>query len=135
MSGGLFSSGGKYLFPAQDSGYRPGVHHFFVRVIAAAPPSLWDQFRSVSKQTWINLAICVLAVVVIVRVWRGLKKINDFVPYIVAVLAAFLIFFYWVYERCEPRFLTPLVEKLAPFFPSKSTQELNEQKRRRGRDV
>ncbi|MBM3851988.1 MAG: hypothetical protein FJ399_02395 [Verrucomicrobia bacterium] len=106
-----------------------------VLVFAAAPPSLWDQVRSISKQTWINLAICVLAVVVIGRVWRGLKKINDFVPYIVAVLAAFLIFFYWVYERCEPRFLTPLVEKLAPFFPSKSTQELNEQKRRRGRDV
>ena len=88
--------------------------------LAAAQSSLWDPLKSVSKQTWINLGICVLAVVVIVKIWRILKGINEVVPYLVAVLAAFLIFFYWIYERSEPRFLTPVVDKLAPFFPGKS---------------
>lgn len=102
---------------------------------AAAPASVWDQLRSVPKDTWINIAICVLAVVIIVKVWRGLKQINEFFPYIAAVLAAFLIFFYWVYDRSEPRFLTPVIDKLAPFFPSKSAQKQIEDKRRKGRDV
>lgn len=91
--------------------------------LLAAQTSLWDHLKSVPKQTWINVAICVVTLIVIVKVWRGLKKINEFIPYIAAVLAAFLIFFYWVYERSEPRFLTPLVDKVAPFFPSKSTYE------------
>ncbi len=102
---------------------------------AAAPPSLWEQIQRVPKDTWINLVICVLAVVVIARVWKVLKSVNEFIPYMAAVLALFLIFFYWVYDRSEPRFLTPIVEKLAPFFPSKGAQQQIEEKRRRGRDV
>ena len=54
---------------------------------------------------------------------------------VAAMLAALLIFFYWVYDRSEPRFLTPVIDKLAPFFPSKSAQQQIEDKRRRGRDV
>ena len=88
-------------------------------LLAAEAPTWVDQVKNVPKQTWINIGICLVAVIVIVRVWRLLKKINDFVPYIAALLAFFLIFFYWVYERSEPKFLTPVIEKLAPFFPSK----------------
>jgi len=29
-----------------------------------------------------------------------------------------VVFFSWVYNRNEPKFLTPIVEKIAPFFPS-----------------
>jgi hypothetical protein len=106
-----------------------------LNLAAAAPPSAWEQVRQVPKDTWINIAICIIAIVVIVRLWRVLKNINEFVPYIAAVLAAGLIFFYWVYERSEPRFLTPMIDKLAPFFPSKGTQQEIGEKRRRGRDV
>jgi len=106
-----------------------------VNLLAAAPPSAWEQLKRVPKETWINLAICVIAVVVIARVWKVLKSINEFVPYIAAVLATILIFFYWVYDRSEPRFLTPIVEKLAPFFPSKGKQQDIQEQRRRGRDV
>ena len=111
------------------------MNALLVLTLAAAQKSAWDQLKGIPKETWINIGICVLAVVIITKVWRGLKKVNEFVPYIVAVLAAFLIFFYWVYDRSEPRFLTPIVEKLAPFFPSRSAQDQIEQKRRRGRDV
>ena len=89
--------------------------------LAAAQSSVLDQLKDIPKQTWINIGICLLTVVVIVKVWGVLKRINEFVPYIAAVIAAFLIFMYWVYDRSEPRFLTPLVDKLAPFFPSKTT--------------
>ena len=108
---------------------------FVANLLAAAQPSAWEQLQRVPKETWINIAICVIAVVVIARVWKVLKAINEFVPYIAAVLATLLIFFYWVYDRSEPRFLTPVVDKLAPFFPSKGKQQEIQEKRRRGRDV
>ncbi|MSU50509.1 MAG: hypothetical protein EXS37_15725 [Opitutus sp.] len=101
----------------------------------AAPPTVWEQIRQVPKDTWINIGICVLTVIIIVRLWGVLKKANDFAPYIAAILGSFLIFFYWIYDRSEPRFLTPVVEKLAPFFPSKGVQKNIEEKRRRGRAV
>ena len=41
-------------------------------------------------------------------------KVSEFVPYIVAVLAAFLIFFYWVYDAASHAFSRPS-SKLALF--------------------
>jgi hypothetical protein len=102
--------------------------------LAAAPPTAWEQLKRVPKDVWINLGICVLAIVVIVKLWRGLKKFNDYAPYFAAVLAATMIFFYWVYDRSEPRFLTPLVDKLAPFFPTKGKQKEIIEEQRKARD-
>ncbi len=93
----------------------------FAPTLAAAQTSFVDQLKTVPKQTWINLGICLVTVIVIIKVWKTLKKVNDFLPYIAAVLAAFVIFFYWIYERSEPSFLTPVIDKIAPFFPSKTT--------------
>jgi hypothetical protein len=28
------------------------------------------------------------------------------------------MWFNWIYHRTEPKFLTPLVDRIAPFFPS-----------------
>ena len=83
---------------------------------------------------WLNLAICVLTVVIVVRLWRGLKKINDFAPFFVAVLAGSMIFFYWIYNRAEPKFLTPVVDQLVNFFPTKSKHEQDIEKLRKSRE-
>ena len=108
---------------------------FVALVLAAAPPSAWDQLKRVPKETWINAIICIVAVLVIIRLWRGLRNFNQYAPYIASLVAAFMIFFYWVYDRSEPRFLTPIVDKLAPFFPSKVKQDEIGDQRRRGKDV
>ena len=95
----------------------------FVAPLLAANPSTLDKLRQVPLQTWINLAICVVALVLVVRTWRALKKFNDYAPWFGAALAASFILFYWVYERTEPPFMTPIVEKLTFFMPSKSHQQ------------
>ena len=59
----------------------------FAQILAAAPPSTWEQIKRVPKETWINIAICLIAVVAIVCVWRALKNINDYAPYVDAALA------------------------------------------------
>jgi hypothetical protein len=37
--------------------------------------------------------------------------------------SAGLIFFNWIYHRNEPKFLTPLVNRIAPFFPAAGAYE------------
>ena len=103
--------------------------------LLAAASSTWENFRRIPAQTWINLGICVLAVVLVVRMWRGLKKFNDFAPWIAAALCASTILSYWTYERTEPRFLTPVVERLTIFLPTKAKHETDLEKLRKGRDA
>jgi hypothetical protein len=101
----------------------------------AAQNPTWEKLRQVPNQVWINIALCVLAVIVVVRLWRTLKRLNDYAPYVAAVIAGTVIFLYWVYERTEPRFLTPVVERLTPFLPSKQKQQRDIEQFRRGREI
>lgn len=104
--------------------------HFF-----AAQLSTWEKLKHVPKNTWINLGICVLAVVIIIRLWRALKRLNDYAPYIATVVAMCGIMAYWVYERTEPAFLTPVVEPLTGFLPTKAKHQRDLEKLRKGRDA
>ena len=100
----------------------------------AAPPSAGDRIQVIPGQVWINLAICIVAVIFLIRLWRGMKQVNDYLPYFAAAFASFMILFFWVYNRSEPRFLTPVVEKLTYFFPTKSKSEQDLEKMRRSRE-
>lgn len=103
--------------------------------LLAAASSTWENVRRIPSQTWINLGICVLAVVLVVRMWRALRRFNDFAPWIATTLFASMILCYWVYERTEPRFLTPVVERLTFFLPTKSKHQADLEKMRQGRDA
>lgn len=102
--------------------------------IIAAQTAVSNKFPYLPKQVWINIAIVVIAVVIVVRLWRALRALNDYAPWFVAVLAGSMIFFYWVYERTEPRFLTPVVDQLVNFLPTKSKHERDLDRLRRSRE-
>jgi hypothetical protein len=87
----------------------------------------------VPRDTWINLALCIVAVVVVVRMWRALRSWNEYAPYLAAMFAASAIFFYWVYERTEPDFMTPIVQPMSHFLPSRSAQQEHIEKVRKAR--
>jgi energy-coupling factor transporter transmembrane protein EcfT len=105
-----------------------------VLALLAAQPSLADKLRRVPTETWIQLLITVFAIFVVIRVWKGLRQINEFVPYLVAGLTCAVLFLLMVYNRNEPRFLTPLVERMTHFFPTKSAQEQRLDQMRKNRD-
>lgn len=60
--------------------------------------------------------IGVLLAVLAYRIYRNSNRLllGIFVSVVMAV-----IFFNWVYNRTEPKWLTPVVDKLAHFFPTK----------------
>lgn len=102
--------------------------------LVAAQPTLWEKISHLPKQVWINLVIVVVAVVIVIRVWRALRALNDYAPWFMVVLAGSMIFFYWVYNRTEPRFLTPIVDQLVNFLPTKSKHEQELDRLRRNRE-
>jgi hypothetical protein len=105
-----------------------------VAVFFAAQLTTWEKLKHVPKDTWINLVICVLAIVIIVRLWHALKKLNDFAPYIFTAIALSGIMAYWVYERTEPAFLTPFVEPLTGILPTKAKHQRDLERLRKSRD-
>jgi hypothetical protein len=85
---------------------------------AAAVETTLDKLQKVPREFWIKMAIAVAAVIAAVIILRNLLKINKFVLGGAAFVAAGLIWFNWIYHRNEPRFLTPLINRIAPFFPA-----------------
>ncbi len=111
------------------------VHSAFSILLLAVSTSGMVKIQRIPSQVWINLGVCLLAVVLVVRLWRGLKKLNDFAPWFVLALSASTIMSYWTYERTEPQFLTPVVERLTLFLPTKAKHQADLEKLRQSRDA
>jgi drug/metabolite transporter (DMT)-like permease len=103
--------------------------------LLAAASSTWENIQRIPSQTWINLGICVLGVMLVLRTWHALRRFNDFAPWIVSALCASTIMCYWTYERTEPPFLTPVVERLTVLLPTKAKHQADLEKLRQGRDA
>lgn len=110
------------------------VHSMFASLLHFAATTPLQKIRHLPTETWINVAICVAGILVILRLWRTLKALNDYGPYLACAVVASGVFFYWVYTRTEPAFLTPVVEKLAPFFPTQKDQQGAVDRARSSRD-
>ena len=86
---------------------------------ASTAPSALEKLRDVPPAFWLKLGLAVLAVVVVVIALRKLAQVNKVVLAVVLLIVFSAIGFNWIYERNEPSWATPVVEKLAEFFPSK----------------
>lgn len=65
-----------------------------------------------------KIGIGVAAVVLTVFLYRRFAKANKLILGVAAFVVLTIVFFSWIYNRNEPRFMTPIIEKVAPFFPS-----------------
>ncbi len=67
---------------------------------------------------WLKIGIGAAILVAVVILYQRVMQMNKIVLAVLVFVVGTIVFFSWVYNRNEPKFLTPLVEKLAPFFPS-----------------
>lgn len=81
--------------------------------------SALEKLQQIPRQVWIYLAIGAGVIVGAVLAYRFLAGVNKLWLTIIGGVALTVLGFQWVYERNEPKFLTPVVEKIAPFFPTK----------------
>lgn len=84
--------------------------------IAAA--SAVDSMKQIPPATWLKLGIGIAAFIIAIVILRKVAQMNKIVLGVIVFVVVTVVFFSWVYNRNEPKWMTPIVERIAPFFPS-----------------
>jgi len=92
-------------------------------LLFAAAETTLERLEKIPRGFWIKIGLAVAAVIAAVIIIRAILKINKFVLGGVAFIIAGLIWFNWIYHRNEPKFLTPIMDRIAPFFPAAGAYE------------
>ena len=87
----------------------------------------FERVREIPNAFWVNLGVAVLLLILLVIILRKLAAVNTIVLVMAGIVAITGLGFSWIYERDEPKFMTPLVEKIAPLLPSKTTDKSKQQ--------
>jgi hypothetical protein len=82
-----------------------------------------DKLKGVPPSFWIKVGGGVLAIVLVVVIFRKLMEVNMFILGGAIFIAVGLVGFNWLYHRTEPKVLTPFFDRIAPFFPSAGAYE------------
>lgn len=80
-----------------------------------------EKVHHVPMQFWLKAAGAVVLFVVGVLALRKAAGMNKAILGGIVFILLTVIGFHWVYERNEPAWATPVVEKLAGFLPSKGS--------------
>jgi MFS superfamily sulfate permease-like transporter len=78
-----------------------------------------EKLHRVPRQNLINLGLALLVLVVVISLVKVAARMNKFVLFAVIVVLVMVVGFTWVYERNEPKFLSPFIESLTPYFPTR----------------
>lgn len=85
----------------------------------AAKLTVLDRIQAVPLTAWIQLGGAVLALLVLVRFWQQLAELNEVVPWVVFIVFGGTSLLYWTYERNEPSMLSPVIDILAGYLPTR----------------
>lgn len=88
---------------------------------AAKTATAMDKLKAVPPAFWLKLAIGVAIFIAAIILLRKVAAMNKVVLAVLVFVIVVVVGFNWVYERTEPAILTPFINKIAPFFPSKGS--------------
>ena len=87
-----------------------------------------EKLKNQPSEVWLKVGIAVLAVLVVIFVVRRILQMNKVIAGVLIFVVGMVVFFSWVYNRNEPKFLTPIVQLVAPFFPSAGAYATKQQR-------
>tara|TARA_R110002050_G_scaffold218287_2_gene354218 strand:+ start:297 stop:575 length:279 start_codon:yes stop_codon:yes gene_type:complete len=79
-----------------------------------------EKLQGVPPRFWVNVLLAAGAVIVGYILLRHAAQMNRLILTLIIGLFLLVTGFQWIFERNEPRFMTPFVEVIAPFFPQRS---------------
>jgi hypothetical protein len=82
-----------------------------------------EKIQKLPMQFWLKFALVVFAFIAGVILLKKIAGMNKAVLGAILFLVLTTLGFQWVYERDEPAWATPVVEKLAGFLPSKGSYD------------
>jgi hypothetical protein len=100
---------------------------YFLATVAANQTAL-EKLKQIPTDFWIKVGIAVVAIIVVVILLRKLAGANKIILSVVVLLVVSIVGFNLIYERNEPEWASPIVEKLAQFFPAKDSYNANQTK-------
>ncbi len=80
-----------------------------------------EKLRQISGKELAYLGLGILVLILAVLLLQRAAKLNGLVFFMVAAVAVFVVGVTWVYQRNEPKFMTPFIDKVSQFFPSAPT--------------
>jgi hypothetical protein len=86
-----------------------------------------DKMKTLPPDIWMKIGVGVAVLLIAIMVFRHVMKMNKIIAGIIMFVVGTVVFFSWVYNRNEPKFLTPIVEKIAPFFPTAGAYNAKQQ--------
>jgi len=86
-----------------------------------------DKMKTLPPDVWLKIGIVIVAIIAAVMIFRKVVKMNKIIGSVIVFVVCTIMFFSWVYNRNEPKFLTPLVERIAPFFPTAGAYNAKQQ--------
>jgi MFS superfamily sulfate permease-like transporter len=89
--------------------------------------SAMEKMKTLPPDIWLKIVIGIAALLIGIMVFRQVMKMNKIIGGIILFVVGTVVFFSWVYNRNEPKFMTPIVEKIAPFFPSAGSYNAKQQ--------
>jgi TctA family transporter len=85
-----------------------------------------EKLQKVPADFWIKTVLAIVAFFVVVILVKKVAHMNKMVLGVVIFVVVGIVGFSWIYERNEPAFLTPVINVIAPFFPSKGAYEVKQ---------
>jgi uncharacterized membrane protein YqjE len=80
-----------------------------------------EKLERVPVEFWLKMFSIVTIFALSIVLMRSISQMNKVVLTVSILLIVTILGFNWVYERNEPKILTPAINFIAPFFPSKGT--------------
>ena len=86
-----------------------------------------DKLSKVPPMFWVKVVGAIAAFVIGILLLRKLMEVNKVIVIAVSIIGLSILWFYWIYERNEPAFMTPIIDPVAQFFPSKGSYNNKQQ--------
>ena len=88
--------------------------------LAAAVTPL-EKLKQVPPAFWWKVGAAVLIIIIVAVVLQRIAQMNKVVLAVILLVVFSVVGVQWIYERNEPKFMTPIVDRIAPFLPSKGS--------------
>lgn len=82
-----------------------------------------EKMKETDLMVWGKFALIILGFIITVLILKKLANVNKFIMLAVVIVGGSIVMINWTYNRTEPRFLTPVVDAIAPFLPNGSGLE------------
>ena len=86
-----------------------------------------EKMKTLPPGVWFKIGVVIVGIILVVVIFRRVVKMNKIIAGVIVFVVCSITFFSWVYNRTEPKFLSPFVEKIAPFFPTAGAYNAKQQ--------